>query len=126
LAVHLSPTTTLLDHGDRIVLDRAGEPSDEEIRLLVTAGKERGWTEVRFFGGSADFQRRARLEALRQGYRLDQISLECEDGKPQPLAAAPMPEHIRKKLAPPAEPEPTPTDPLPGTPAPAPAPEMRP
>jgi hypothetical protein len=126
LAVKLSPTTTLLDHGDRMVLDRAGEPTDEEIRLLVTAGRERGWTEIRFFGGSADFQKRARLEALRQGYRLDQISLECEDGKPKPLAAVPMPEHIRAKLLP-AEPEPTPAAPTPELPAPAaPAPEFRP
>jgi len=125
LAVKLSPITTLLDHGDRLVLDRAGEPTDEEIRLLVTAGRERGWTEIRFFGGSADFQKRARLEALRQGYRLDQISLECEDGKPRPLSAAPMPDHIKAKLLPPA-PEPTPAALPPEAPAPAPTLEYRP
>jgi len=125
LAVKLSPTTTLYDHGDRMVLDRVGEPTDEEIKLLVTAGHERGWKEIRFFGGPA-FEKRCRLEALRQGYRLDQISLANEDGLPKPLTAVPMPEHIRKKLAPPADPEPVPTDVVPDNPAPAPAPELRP
>lgn len=125
LTVALSPNTQLHDYGDTLTLERAGEPTDEEIRILVAAGKARGWTEIRFFGGSEEFQKRARLEALRQGYSMEQISLECEDGKPRPLAASPMPDHIRRKLAPPpAEPEQMPT--LPAPVPESPAPEFRP
>ena len=106
IRIHLPGGTVLYDRGNRLTLSRAGEPSDTEIRILVAAGKARGWTEIRFSGGTPEFQRRARVEALRQGYRLDQISLECEDGDPQPMSAAPMPQHIRRRLAHPAEPEP--------------------
>lgn len=120
LRVTLPDGAELQDRGDRLTLMRQGEPTNEEIRLMVAAGRARGWESIRFFGGSPEFQRRARIEALRQGYRLDQISLECEDGSPQPLSASmPMPEHIRRRLAPPEEPvAPTapagPTEPTPG------------
>jgi hypothetical protein len=120
LLVNLSGGTVLHDRGDRLTLVREGEPTDEEIRLIVTAGRARGWESIRFFGGRPEFQRRARLEALRQGYRLDQISLECEDGSPQPLSASmPMPEHIRRRLSLPEEPVAPaapagPTEPAPG------------
>lgn len=119
LVVALSPTTRIEDRGDRMTLVRDGEPTDAEISALVTAGRERGWEQIRFFGGSPEFQRRARLEALRQGYTLDQISLECEDGLPKPLAAQPMPNHIKRRLLP------TPPEevaaPVPAVPAPEPA-----
>lgn len=106
LVIRLSPTSTLEDRGDRLTLNCPGEPSDSDIRLMVQAGKDKGWTGIRFSGGSSEFQKRARLEALRQGYSMDQISLECEDGKPKPLASAPMPDHIRRQLQPPADPAP--------------------
>ena len=125
LAVKLPSNATLFDFGDRLEIDRAGEPTDEDIRLLVTAARERGWKEIRFYGGSEEFQKRARLEALRQGYRLDQISLECEDGKPKPLAAVPMPNHIRNKLLPPV-PETSPEPPPPESLVPTPKMELRP
>jgi len=71
-----------------------GEPTDEEVRQLVTAGRDKGWATVRFIGGSADFQGRARQEALREGYRTEQISLECEDAMaPVPTIAAPSGRH---------------------------------
>ena len=104
LLIKLPGGTMLEDRGDHVTLVRDGEPTADEIAMMVAAGKARGWESIRFFGGSPDFQRRARIEALRQGYRLDQISLECEDGAPMPMAAAPMPEHIRRQLAPPVEP----------------------
>lgn len=115
LLIHLPGGTMLHDHGDRITLARQGEPTDQEIRIMVAAGKARGWESVRFFGGSAEFQRRARVEALRQGYRIGQVSLECEDGTPPPLSAAPMPEHIKRRIMPPVEPTsppPPPSEPL--------------
>lgn len=124
LLVRLRGGTLLEDRGDRLTLKSSGEPTDEEIRLIVAAGKARGWESIRFFGGSPEWQRRARVEALRQGYRFHQISLECEDGSPQPLAAAPMPEHIRNKLAPPAAPADVPAPAAPA--APTPGREMRP
>lgn len=119
LVVSLLGGTVLHDRSDRLTLMREGEPSDEEIRLMVAAGRARGWESIRFFGGSPEFQRRARIEALRQGYRLDQISLECEDGSPQPFSASlPMPEHIRRRLSPPEEPvaPPAPAGPMEPTP----------
>ena len=93
---------TLEDYGDRITLSCSGEPSDEQISAMVEAGKARGWESIRFSGGSPEFQKRARLEALRQGYRLDQISLECEDGTPKALTRSSnsMPDHIKQKLLP--------------------------
>jgi hypothetical protein len=108
IRVKLPGGAILWDRGDRLTLSRAGEPTDDEIRILVAAGKARGWQEIRLTGGSTEWQRRARLEALRQGYRLDQVSLECEDGDPKPLAAQPMPmpEHVRRKLLPPLPPSP--------------------
>ena len=116
VVVTLPSGTRLEDHGDSLILDRHGEPTDEEIRVMVAAAKERGWTGIRFSGSEA-FQQRARLEALRQGYQLDQISLECEDGKKPPASSSmPMPDHIRRRLTPPAPPEEAPA--LEATPAP--------
>jgi hypothetical protein len=117
IRVKLPGGTVLWDRGDRLTLSRVGEPTDDEIRILVAAAKARGWTEIRFFGGSPEWQRRARLEALRQGYRLDQVSLECEDGTPKPMAATPlpMPDHVRKILLPPPPPPPTRQRPSQGT-----------
>ena len=106
VVVTLSGGTRLEDHGDRLVLDRDSEPTDEEIRLMVAAAKVKGWDGIRFSGGSESFQRRARIEALRQGYELNQITLECEDGKPRPATMdMPMPEHVRRRLAPPPAPD---------------------
>jgi hypothetical protein len=68
---------------------------------MVSAGKARGWESIRFSGGSPEFQRRARLEALRQGYDISQISLECEDGTPK--VASMMPDHIKRLVAPPSD-----------------------
>lgn len=123
LYVLLPGGARLADHGDRLILQRDGEPTDDEIAALVAAGKARGWEGIRFSGGSEAFQRRARIEALRQGYRLDQISLECEDGLPRPASTLPMPDHIRRRLIPDPAPDqlpaPTPSEPTP-------APRLRP
>lgn len=101
--IMLSDGGHLHDQGDRVTIHRDGEPTDDDIRLIVAAGRARGWQSIRFFGGSEDFQRRARLEALRQGYSWDQVSLECEDGKPK-TTAGPMPEHLSRRLGIPTEP----------------------
>lgn len=101
--VMLTDGGRLHDNGDRVTIYREGAPTDEDIRLIVATGKARGWQSIHFFGGSEDFQRRARLEALRQGYSWEQISLECEDGKPK-TAAGPMPEHLSRRLGIPTEP----------------------
>lgn len=111
----------LADHGDHLILDREGEPTDQDITAMVAAGKARGWDGIRFSGGSEAFQRRARLEALRQGYRLDQISLECEDGLPKPASTMPMPDHIKRRLMPDPAPDRLPAPP-PSEPTPAPRP----
>ena len=89
------------DLGDRIELHCQGEPTDAQIAAMVAAGKARGWTGIRFFGGSPSFQKRARIEALRQGYRLEDISLECEDAiggmAPSPVRDE-MPDYLKKAL----------------------------
>lgn len=103
LLVKLANGTRIEDRGDRITLHCAGEPTDEQIRLMVSAGKARGWESIRFSGGSPEFQRRARLEALRQGYDLSQVSLECEDGTPK--VASMMPDHVRRLVSPPRVPD---------------------
>ncbi len=124
--VKLSATTTLVDAGDVLTLHRVGEPSDDEIMAMITAGKARGWTSIRFFGGSESFQQRARVLAVKSGnYTWDDVSLECEEGRPKPLAAE-MPKHVRDRLLPPVEPEP-PSAPLPPIhDVPPPTPELRP
>lgn len=90
------------DLGDRIELHTGGaEPTDRQIAAMVSAGRARGWAKIRFYGGSQSFQQRARIEALRQGYRLDEISLECEDaigGMAPPPVREEMPDYLRKML----------------------------
>lgn len=108
LLIRLANGSRIEDRGDHITLHCAGEPTDDDIRLMVSAGKARGWESVRFSGGSPEFQRRARLEALRQGYDISQVSLECEDGSPK--VASLMPDHVRRLVAPP------PTDDVHGVP----------
>lgn len=125
--IKLSPVTQLEDCGDRLLLHRndGGQPTDEEIRQLVTACKEHmsgpgGWEAIRFFGGTPEFQRRCRAEAMKQGIGADLIRLECEETL-RPLAAAPMPDHVRRRLHPDSAPGPSPlaNDMPPSTPTPA-------
>ncbi len=120
LLITLPGGRQLEDHGDRLVLQGGSEPTDDEIRELVSAGRARSWTNIRFYSGTPAFQKRARIEALRQGYQPDQVSLECEDGLPTQFAGGPMPEHVRRQLAPahatPPTTTPAPTvDPTPAT-----------
>ena len=108
------------DLGDRIELHTGGgEPSDRQIAAMVAAGRARGWAKIRFYGGSEGFQRRARLEALRQGYRLQDISLECEDGVAgvAPPINEEMPDYLLKTLG-----IPDPNAPRPQRPPPRPRP----
>jgi len=102
LLVTLSPTSTMGDHGDHMTLNCPSEPTDSDLEIMVKAMRAKGWQSIRFYGGSPEFQKRARLEALRQGYPPESISLEIEDNfpKPEKTMAMPMPEHIRKKLQP--------------------------
>ena len=121
--VKLSATTTLVDAGDTMTLQRAGEPSDDEIKAMVAAARARGWETIRFFGGSESYQRRAREIAVAAGYPASAVTLECEEGQPKPLGME-MPSHIKKKLMP--EPLPTSEPPVVNAPAPEPIKEMRP
>ncbi|WP_395452496.1 hypothetical protein ACHMW5_04200 [Azospirillum melinis] len=77
----------------------------------MSAGKARGWQSIRFYDGSESYQRRARLEALRQGYPPEAISLECEDSlREKAVASETMPVHLRRKLG---LPDPAPAPPAP-------------
>lgn len=97
-------------------------PAPEDTAVMVAAARARGWKEIHFCGGTPEWQRAARLEALKQGFPLDAITLECEANQP-PVAALPMPEHIRRRLQPtppkhqPAPAAPAPTEPTPPAPA---------
>jgi hypothetical protein len=81
------------DGGDRITLHCEGEPTDKQIEALVKAGKEKGWGSIRFFGGSEEYQHRARAEALKQGYPAEKISIECEEGSGR-KAETSLPENL--------------------------------
>ena len=99
--VELPNDSQICDYGDRLEFSSVREPTDGEIETLVAAAKARGWTEIRFYGGSKEFQERARKEALRQGWRLDQISLECEDHlRKASQNSENLPEHIRNIINP--------------------------
>lgn len=107
LRIKLADGAHLYDQGDRMVLYRNGPPTDEDLRLMVTAAKARGWEGIYFSGGDdPEWQRRAKAEAIRQGYPPENISLECEKGKkPVPPPPPPpvyqeekMPVHLLKKL----------------------------
>ncbi|HVI49952.1 MAG TPA: LPD7 domain-containing protein [Candidatus Sulfotelmatobacter sp.] len=105
-----------------------GEPAPADTAAMVAAAKARGWQGLRLTGGTPEWQRAARLEALRQGFDLADISLECEDGQKPPAATAmPMPDHIRRRLGLPKPPEDEPSAPVPALPPPEPsAPGYRP
>jgi hypothetical protein len=122
--VTLSATTKLLDAGDTLTIQRSGEPTDDEIMAMIVCGKSRGWTSIRFFGGSEEYQRRARVLALKSGLFTD-VTLECEEGRAN-LLNADMPAHVRKKLMPPDAPAPPPDAPIVDAPVPVPVPEMHP
>lgn len=87
------------DFGDRIELECDGEPTNEQTIAMIEAGKARGWQGIRFYGGSEEWQQRARVLALRAGFPPGAISLECEDGKhKESHTAQPLPMHLRRKL----------------------------
>jgi hypothetical protein len=90
-------TLWLHDRGDLISmhLDDPREPTDEEIATMVAAGRAHGWATIRFFGGSPEWQRRARAEAIRQGFRSSHVTLECEAGAAAVMAGPPEPEEPR-------------------------------
>jgi len=85
LLVTLPGGLVLEDRGDQMLFH--GTPTPEDTAALVAAAKARGWEAIRFTGGTPKWQRAARLEALKQGFPLDAISLECEDGQKPPVAA---------------------------------------
>lgn len=84
------------DYGDRIEIS-GGPPANEQISQMVAAARERGWRGMHFFG-SDEFQQRAKLEALRQGWPPESITLECEREQPPLIACHKMPEHLRRRL----------------------------
>lgn len=99
LLVTLAPGVRLEDCGDRLTLRKDGPPTAEETRLMVAAAKARGWQGIRFSGGTPEWQRAARIEAIRQGFDPADVSIECEDHGPPPALA--MPDHLRRRIAPP-------------------------
>lgn len=58
----------LWDYGDRMELQCRGEPTDEQIEAFITAAKRKGWDGIELYGGSPEWQVRARTEAIRQGF----------------------------------------------------------
>jgi hypothetical protein len=119
LLVTLPSGTRLEDRGDQMRFH--GEPSPADTAALVAATKARNWQGLRLSGGTPEWQRAARLEALKQGFDLADISLECEDGQKPPVAAMAMPDHIRRRLGLPKPPEEDTSAPTPEAPAPEPA-----
>lgn len=89
------------DFGSRIEIDGNPVP-DALITQMVAAAKERGWRGIHFWGPE-EFQQRAKLEALRQGWPPESITLECEKDRPPPVASASMPEHLRRRLGLPSD-----------------------
>lgn len=89
------------DYGSRIEIDGNPVP-DALITQMVAAAKERGWRGIHFWGPE-EFQQRAKLEALRQGWPPESITLECEKDRPPPVASATMPEHLRRRLGLPSD-----------------------
>mgnify|MGYP004000948535 CR=1 FL=1 len=90
------------DEGDRITLHTDSKPTDEQITALVTACKNKGWSSVRFFGGSEEFQHRARDEAIKQGYPPEKIMLECEEGTEKQVESSlpdNRPEYLRDAIS---------------------------
>jgi hypothetical protein len=90
------------DNGDSITIHSEGEPTDAQISALVKAGKDKGWQSIHFFGGSKEFQHRARAEALKQGYPVEKISLECEDDSQRQVEATlpkDMPDYLREAIS---------------------------
>jgi hypothetical protein len=98
IIVTLAPELTLEDRGDTMTL--YGTPTNEAIAAIVAAAKAKGWQGIHFHGGTPEWQRQARLEALRQGWLLDAISIECEPSTPPVATSIPMPDHIRRRLTP--------------------------
>lgn len=88
----------IIDTGGRIEIESEGPPTDKQVAVLVAACVARNWGGIHFFGAE-EFQRRAKAEAIRQGYPADQITLECEQlsGGGRPAEEA-MPLHLRRRL----------------------------
>jgi hypothetical protein len=118
LIITLSPGVLLEDRGDALTLRSDGPPTADQSRIMVEAARARGWQGIRFTGGTPEWQRQARIEAIRQGFDPADIELECEKNKPPVIM--PMPDHLRRRLAPkpPEEPVPAPVAPAPEAPAP--------
>ncbi len=118
LIITLSPGVLLEDRGDTLTLRSDGPPTADQTRIMVEAAKARGWSGIRFSGGTPEWQRQARIEAIKMGFDPADIELECEPNKPPVIM--PMPDHMRRRLAPtpPEEPAPAPAMPAPEAPAP--------
>lgn len=84
--------------------------------MMVEAARARGWEGIRFSGGTEAWQRQARIEAIRQGYDPADIELECDPNKLPVIM--PMPDHLRRRLAPKPPEEPVPAAPVSEAPAP--------
>lgn len=128
LIVWLAPDCRLEDRGDDISIYRPSGPTPEDTALIIAAAKARGWTGIRFHGGTAEWQQAARQAALAAGYAWDDISLECEDGLPKPpVSVISLPDHVRRCLLPaPEQPQEVLNQPSAPEPAPTPAPVFRP
>ena len=86
------------DYGSRLELTATAEPTGAQVEALVAACIARDWDGIRFYG-SESFQRRAKAEAIRQGYPANRITLDCDAASrgPKPTAE-PMPEHLSRRL----------------------------
>ncbi len=86
------------DYGNRLELTGAAEPTDAQVEALVSACIARDWDGIRFYGSEA-FQRRAKAEAIRQGYPADRITLDCDAAsRGRKPTTESMPEHLSRRL----------------------------
>lgn len=89
----------LWDYGDRMELQCRSEPTDEQIEAFIKAAKQKGWEGIELYGGSPEWQLRARAEAIRQGFPPEKIALEIDGFVPrQESKPDPLPEHMRRRL----------------------------
>ncbi len=86
------------DYGNRLELTGTAEPTDAQVEALVSACIARDWDGIRFYGSEA-FQRRAKAEAIRQGFPADRITLDCDSAsRGRKPTTEPLPDHLAQRL----------------------------
>ena len=69
LRIKVDEKRVVYDYGSKV---RCASGSDEEIRVAIQLAKVKGWKKLRV-SGDKEFRRRAFFEAIRQGFKPDEI-----------------------------------------------------